>query len=197
MNRLLRRMTVTAAVVMALLVAAPGVARGEMIPVGFISYDSVGAGTTYEFTLTNLTGEYGLPLDFLVTTLVTFEAPQILYHAESGDHSITFDEPLIGVASTLQHFTSENWWGLGWDSAQFSVKLKPAVLQLKDGTFWQFTNSEVLCALWPDTSDWVIRADAAPLQEIPVPEPASLVLLATGVLGFAWCRHMRGAKPRC
>jgi hypothetical protein len=187
-----------AAVIMAATLALIGATRSQAAaaPIGIVSFDELIAGPdgVNAFNVSNLTGEFALPLDFPVVETIGFIDATLTLTRTDGTNEIvalgdvapgplldTFGFPL----ATLMFAGSQ-----AFASATFQATVSQLTLLLADGTTLTADSSLLTASLVPLAGDTLSAGDFALIEVTPrvepppseVPEASSLLLIATGLL---------------
>ena len=172
----------------------------------FVNPDDPFVATT-AFDVFNMTGEFALPPDFAATTALTFSSLVVTLLTDTGDvltpslsgvtlgpGSLSSPTPLFGLQfAAPTQFTS----------AQLDGVIDLGTFPLPDGRLFtadtlvfstMLTPSNGL-ALNPFESAIITLAGNAADAAAPVPEPTSMVLIASG-LGWLYARRRTLSPPR-
>jgi hypothetical protein len=160
------------------------------IPIGVVSFDTLipGPDGVNAFNIANLTEAFGLPPDFPVVDPVTFLSSSLSLTYQDGSTS-TIDLMDIGpgFADNPNLFFADS---VLFSSATFTATLSSLDFLLADGTTFQAASNLISVVLSPATGLLLSPGDFAVIdiegeirdEEIPsVPEPSTLVLLASGI----------------
>ena len=166
-----------------LLLVTYSAADADNMSLGVVSYDSIVAGVADQFTISNLTGPFGLIPDFPVLTSVVFQAAELKLFGPSAPASpIALGDigPGFGAATT----------GLFADSSQFTSAVFTATLSVTGlsiaGGGSETVDSSISATLAPSSGLYLQAGiDAAVIEASPVspvPDPSSVVLLMTAIV---------------
>jgi hypothetical protein len=205
------RKRLLAALLLVCAVAFPPSASADMISLGLVSFDTFipGPGGTTAFSILNLTGDpaiggFALPPDFPVVTPLTFDAPLLTWTGASGG---SFDFGSVGIAPGSLDPAPQIQFPdtTPFLSATFTATLSTGLFELADGRFFQALSPAITASLLNLDAGVLMPGDFAVLSvdatevpsATPVPEPASVTLVATGlaVCGFLRRRVKAGPAP--
>jgi hypothetical protein len=156
-------------------------ARADVLSLGILSYDSIIAGTSDQFTISNYTGASDLPPDFPVTTSVTFQNSELQLFGPSAVPPILLGDIGPGSGATGLFADSDQF-----TSAVFTATLSATTLSL-DGGGTEIVDSAVTATLLPSSGPYLaagvdlVAIEAASPSATAVPEPSGLGL----VMGLA------------
>lgn len=166
-----------------LVMAAWSAAKADTMSLGIISYDSIIAGVSDQFTISNLTGTSDLPPDFPIITNVTFLSAELQLFGPSAT------APPIGLGVINPGFAAAAT-GLFADSSQFTSAVFTATLSVTglsiDGGGSETVDSSISAVLMPSSGPYLQAGiDTAVIEAAPmaaVPDPSSVVLFMTAIV---------------
>jgi hypothetical protein len=174
------------------LLLVPASTEAIPIPIGVVAFDTFisGPGGTSAFFVSNLTGDpalggNALPPDFPVLTSLTFDEANLAWQGPPGSPyqfgSITPGN--VDPSPALQFPASSVF-----TSATFSAVLSSSMFRLADGRMFLAPSANVF-AILAGSSSGLLPGDFAVLSveadEVSVPEPPTMLLLAFVLAGWA------------
>jgi hypothetical protein len=177
--------------VLAVILLLSGIAVADpisSIPIGFISFDLLippaeGPGVNV-FSISNFTGDFGLPPDFPVLDSLVFVDSTLTLTGENTTEVIPLGNLGPGVLDPIValQFADTSLFS----AAIFQATLSGIDLHLSDGSTF-LASPTVNARLLPSSGSFLTAGtdfaliEAMPEQAAPVPEPATLVLLGSSI----------------
>ncbi len=167
-------------------------ASGSTIPVGLLTYDVIAPGNSAQFDITNLTGpNSSLSATWPITTTVNLSSLNLTVSFTGG-----------GVVTEPPGYFSLSLDGISWDGTPFGIggtnplptqatltgTFSPTTIVLFDGTT-QTISPTFATTILPSVGTTLTNGDfaiinATTTSAAPVPEPSSILLITTGMLGL-------------
>jgi hypothetical protein len=168
-------------VLFALVFMSAGVAKGDTVALGVLSYDVIIPGTVGSvgidaFTLYNASGAFSLPPDLPVASDLTFLGATV---TPEGLGASSYGDQGPGASQIL--FLDSNVFA----SAVFQATLNQTLFTLSDGTSFQADSNVLTATLLPSNGTALVAGVDSVLLTVSgtpvvtaVPEPSSLLILA-------------------
>jgi hypothetical protein len=160
----------------------------ETIDLGVVSFDTLNPGATDAFTVFNFTGVNALPLEFPVTTDLTFLGATLTITDTTASTTSTNsigDQP--PGSSQLAVLASDSY-----SEADFQATLSQTTFGLSDGTTFQANSNVVSLALLPSSppslqadADFAFITVSGSIVTAPAPESPTWLLLLTAMICIA------------
>ena len=179
------------------LTAVCGVARGDVMNLGLMSWDEINPGAVNGLTVINFTFDFSLPPDFPIVDKVIFKNAEVVLTDDLG----TALAPILlgdlgpGVAQppSLQFLSTQLF-----QSAEFQATLNGTSFSISGGSIFVADTTAIDALLLPGVGPTLVPgADFVPITATgtittaPIPEPSGWVFLLTLILALAALRKSR------